>query len=85
MPARALIVNGPGNEFLAGSRLALDQNRGVGGATIRTAFRARRIPMLEPISSFSDRDGSRRGLNIVLAKVAMIQCLLRAIFAHKLR
>jgi len=44
------------------------------GATILTAFKARRIPELEPIISFSDGGRSRRARNIVVAKVAMIGC-----------
>ena len=77
VPARALVVDSSGNEFFAGSGLALDQHSGVGGS--HHAGR-RSGPAACPGWSRSVRfqvvEGSRRGSGIVLAKVAMIQCLL---------
>src|ERR1700722_300612 len=42
------------------------------GATMRTAFNAWRMPRLEPISWCSVSGACRRGVNIVVANVAMI-------------
>jgi hypothetical protein len=40
------------------------------------------MPALEPIISLSGRGNSRRGVNMVLAKVAIIVILLYAFLSH---